>query len=365
MNCASSWTLLSIAVRVASALGLGPKDSSRGSVYDLQLRRRVWYCIGLLDTQTALDRGTLPLLSSEDFVFPPLNLDDSEMSSAVTRSTPQQGFTDMSLPSMTHEAMVCHMKLCKASVATKGPWGTWNDKVQILAEFEVSVKQRYSVFVDSPNALARLTALVARESLVNMQLLLRRPLYKDELCTVPPWDDFNVMKVATEVLERNLRKTTTSEFAPWSWFYWIKWYALAVVLSELCSDRKRSFDERAFLVAQESFTRYARIIADTDSGMLWKPIAKLMRRVQTLKDSMMREMTDDTPPPSLQMGNQGNMIEQQNYEDVQNFGHMPEDQQMNVEEAGSLNDGTSWFNWDLFLDDINSTDYLDAGDFPL
>jgi hypothetical protein len=88
--------------------------------------------------------------------------------------------------------------------------------------------------------------------------------------------------MATEVLERSKSKRSWFQFAQWAWYKWVKWFALAVVLAELCKARG-SFADRAWFVAQQFFDDYATIVADTKSGLLWKPIAKLMQRTRSLR----------------------------------------------------------------------------------
>jgi hypothetical protein len=100
----------------------------------------------------------------------------------------------------------------------------------------------------------------------------------------PSNDEFNVLEVATEVLERNMR-LKVPEIAPWAWKSWVKWYALALVLAELCGQPEPMLAERAFYVAKESFENYAPLIADAEAGMLWKPIVKLMRRVKHIRET--------------------------------------------------------------------------------
>lgn len=54
---ASSWTLLAVAVRLANALSLGSENIQSFTAIDLEVRRRLWYCINLMDIQAMLDRG--------------------------------------------------------------------------------------------------------------------------------------------------------------------------------------------------------------------------------------------------------------------------------------------------------------------
>ena len=391
MRCASTWTLLAVAVRVASAQGLGSEDVNNWSAFDLEMRRRLWFSIGVLDTQTALDRGSLPLLPFRDFKFPPLNIDDSEMSPTATPTPSLQKFTDMSFSCMTHEAMVCQKKISKISAAPDEPLGDWDEKLCIVVVFGESMSRQYLEVNHPEKPLEMFTKMVAGDIVVTMQLLLQRPLHRTKHNNVSQWDGADVMKVATEVLERFSRKRTSSIFAPWIWFSWVKWYALAIVLAELCSGHKGPLAEKAYLIAQDSFAQYAQLVADTDTGMLWKPIAKLMRRVQRLRDDVVQDKTvmASSCSSAVQTDSQQSVLRESGQETFQHFGctsghgsqdlesslHLnatdvdwimwdkankacidgKDDLQDTINEGFDLEERNSWLNWDLFLEDVNTS----------
>lgn len=311
------------------------------------------------------------------------------MSSESVPKLSSHGFTDMSFSAMTQEGMVCFMKICESPGEIQAEWEDWTHKLQVVTEFEHSMRQKCAMLNDSASPLERLAKLTAEEVMVSMQLLLRRPPYRRKRNIVPPWDHFDVMEVGTEVLERSIR-LKDSDLAPWAWKNWVKWYALAVVLAELCGRPDGAASERAYSVAQECFRRYASLIADNDTGMLWKPIAKLMKRVQRLKGSA-SEITNgvrtqnlpasstefvqslDGPDPNLsadldlmlgQLGQNpsaalytisGN-TDQGSGHDIANMLTQSDDndQMMYMSNDLGFGNGVSWINWDLFLEDANS-----------
>jgi hypothetical protein len=91
-----------------------------------------------------------------------------------------------------------------------------------------------------------------------------------------------VLEHSIKLLQQEL-VTKSAEFAPWAWKSWVRWNALAIVLVELCSQSPGESYDAAYSIAVQSFNHYSSLIADTDTGMLWKPITKLMRRLQQLK----------------------------------------------------------------------------------
>lgn len=278
---AASWSLLAVAVRIATSMRLGSDDKTNHSAYDIQIRRRLWFSIGMLDSQAAMDRGSLPLLYSSDFPNPPpLNINDCDLHSSKVSS---EGFTDMSFSLLTHQAMLCQKKLYEKPTEGQAPWDCWNKKIKALAELENYSKERFAKIDERSSSLERFTQAVAGGALANIQVMLRRPPYRSESNHVPPWDDFDVMKATTHVLHMSLEKQVIDEFLPWKWYYWVKWYALAVLLAELCKPFQGPEVEHSLEVAEMSFKKYAHLISGSEGGMLWKPITKLMHRVQRLR----------------------------------------------------------------------------------
>ncbi|KAK4554614.1 hypothetical protein LTR86_008469 [Recurvomyces mirabilis] len=283
---ALNWTLLAVAVRLASALRLGKEDPKTIDFEILESRRRLWYSICIMDTQATLDRGSAPMIRASTLGPPPLNIDDVECISVNTPpAKPSYGskFTDMTFTTMTNQAMVCHKRLCDVHCTSEQDWESWNKKMQIFSDLETSYKQNYlSIDLSSARPIEILTRFAAETILACTRLLLRRPAFIQQHNAIPPWDDFNPMLAATDVLERHLQ-FEYRELAPWAWKRWPPWYALAVALAELCRTPHGLEADRTYTASCGIFRRYSCLPNDPDQGMLWKPIAKLLRRVTKLR----------------------------------------------------------------------------------
>ena len=152
--------------------------------------------------------------------------------------------------------------------------------------------------------------------------------------------------------------------------------------------------ERAYAVARESFASYAKLVADEESGMLWRPIAKLMRRVQRKRDAQLPKTmadrsvstnttrSDASTSRSPGMGDipiQGapfstgntfrfgipNHTHSASSPNSMDFNWSSLDQPSNmdfgVDDPAFMNQQLPmgqtdhcWFNWDLFLQDMNN-----------
>ena len=104
----------------------------------------------------------------------------------------------------------------ETDVSLGDPWGSWNEKIEAISVFEDYVREHFSGINASSTPLEQYTQAVAEGSLVNIKLMLGRPPYRNKHCTVPPWDNFDVMRATTDILGRPLNKQANTEFAPWA-----------------------------------------------------------------------------------------------------------------------------------------------------
>jgi hypothetical protein len=76
-----SWTLASLAIRIAQALGLHRESLFASlSPFQREMRRRLWWQICLLDLQSSSDRGSDPVLAFDSFDTKyPLNVNDDDL----------------------------------------------------------------------------------------------------------------------------------------------------------------------------------------------------------------------------------------------------------------------------------------------
>lgn len=359
MSASITWTLVALAIRIASTCGVGSENVHCLTPFEFEQRRRLWFGIGLLDSQTAFGRGSLPLLSHRDLTPPPLVINDSEMSPEHVQTTSDSSFTDMTFSSLGHHAMICQRKLCDPSIAK------WQDRVDVVVSFELFVNQNYGQFEFSEKPLQRYTAYGARDMAASMNLLLRRPPYKHVGDPVPEDDQFDVLSMACRILQSGLFKRAEKDFIPYSWFVWPRWYALAVVLVELLNGQKRPAYEHAVAVAEKSYADYAQSASDIHSGLLWKPIDKLMRRLRQQRGAASSSTTNVMHhrqlPPSELPHSTGNVDRGDRPVSVSaNLGAFDYAGSFKVPPmlgCGSLDQNveTPWLQWDAFLDDVSNT----------
>lgn len=271
----SYWTYVPLLIRIGTALRLGSEMPGFYSAKDLELRRRLWYCICLLDVQAAVDRGTRTILHSSMLGPLPKNVDDSDLSDEAVVGKPSDVLTEMSYTIMSFESMICYLGTSELTSASDG---NWERKLRLTNEFESKMRQSYINKNLQEAPFEKLVAISAERMVSNMHLLLRRPPWKQREA-VPATDDFDVMEAATTTMEQHL-SMKMPELSQWAWKEWSPWYALAIVLAELCKPECQRGYDRSYQVALATHERYSRPLKDWECGLFWRPITKLLRRVQ-------------------------------------------------------------------------------------
>ncbi|KAL6717345.1 hypothetical protein ACLMJK_005260 [Lecanora helva] len=382
--------LIACAVRLGHKIGLDI-DKPCNATFEQEIRRRLWYSICILDMQAALDGGMRATITNCDSK-PPKRINDADISPNTSdHGVPPaelRGFVDMSFSSMTHEALVCWRKLSYSTTDTLQGFNSpgaqdWTVRSGVLKSSEIRLRETYLQYCDMSQPFHRFTKLCGEGMIVTLQLLERRPLHGILSRGSPPPDDFDIMQVATDILDASLMKREDQTLAPWSWFSWCKWYALAVLLAELCDHNKSIRTDRAWHVAEASFPQITDTIIDES---LSRSLQKLMTKAQSVRDgrrslsqshtsvtcvgnstsSDLRQMTGMFPIPDESLYSTKHQQTQNHESDTGALGNLgPPIQQVNPSASLELlqdslmdyEEELAWVNWEAFIHDIeNSND---------
>lgn len=350
--------------------------------------------------QAAFDAGTHAVLAHNSLLgCPPMRINDAEISPGLDISPVESiGFTDMSFSCMTYDALKCWRKLIYIAMDSEGHLiqvgQEWAVRSQTVKDLEQILISKYLQYCDLGQPFHLFTKLVGDGMIVTMRLLERRPLCPFLSKGPHPEDDFDVLTVATEILERGLVKYANQDLDPWSWFAWAKWYALAVVLAELCGPIYGSRVGRGWIAAEASFASMD-ISNSTIDEALWKSIKKLMVKARAARDGLRLPIHSSLPTTHTRMcscigsmcktrlDNSNSMIsaDTQEKHGVQNQSQ-PEDRGMRTsnglrpslqsfsdsENNGSVphistneSEAMSLIDWDLFVQDVFNNG--EPGDF--
>ncbi|KAH9828412.1 C6 zinc finger protein domain-containing protein [Teratosphaeria destructans] len=293
------WLLVAVAVRAATDHGLDQLNDvppSQRTTFDYQVKKRLWFCVGILDLQASFDRPCRTLLFALDFVSQPLDANDDELESedrlqeAALRDS--VGLSeDMIFTFTICASTVCQRRLgeCIAYSTAGNPEDAYNEKMGFIAEHEAFVQKLKHLYPDEKKRthIQRFAIAVASDVGNSMALFVRRPMQKQTGTFRPPQRDATeILAIGTGVLESWVLLKDSPEFAKYMWLVWVPWQALAVTLAELCGPHQGPAVDRAWRAVMPAYEKCSRLVTKGRSEWLWRPIVAIMRRAKTVRAAM-------------------------------------------------------------------------------
>ena len=334
------------------------------------MRRRAWYSVMILDVQAAFDGGSRSILEGHPLNSrPPSHINDMEISAEDCRAVIEtERFSDMTFSTITHEMTRCLRQLAYVPMDFEGRplrIQAWSERYAMVDEFARLVRDKYTPYCKDAVPFQRFTRVVADDMVITLRFLSRRPTHRFYSSGPPPKDDFDILDVALSVLERALQKYTNDGFKPWKWFAWPKWYALAVLLAELCEHTSGPKVDRAWAIAEACFADYGLRVGDS---ALWAALRKLMHKARTSRvlANENRKQADGfrlrMPPTSTVTQDQSRNFDDMDYRIIDgNMAANEESQRLDFQfPAAEEMEMLSWVNWEAFMEDIANTTELDA-----
>lgn len=284
--------MLSMALRVGQALCLHLGDPPfHVSSFDSEMRRRVWQAIGLLDLAASLDRASEPMMQSAWLdAYPPANINDEDIyfgMETLVQEPPEGTFTDMTHSLILAAAQSVARMLAFRDFIEPGK-KTMALRKQILKDFQDKVSTllkgcRPDLFAFQ--LYARRTAATINGFL---QLGSLRPLQRNHNFVPPQVPGDGLLRLAADNLQKLHESYSDPATASWMWFgsLWVPWHGLAVALAEMCVCKDAETMSRFWPVIEQVFHRSSLGVADSQHGMLWKPLEKLMNQARAHKREM-------------------------------------------------------------------------------
>ncbi|KAF2186296.1 hypothetical protein K469DRAFT_664189 [Zopfia rhizophila CBS 207.26] len=218
-----SWNLTGLAVRLAQSLGMHRDGASLDlSIFEAEMRRRIWWNICLLDTPASEDHScssTILEISSFDASLP-RNLDDTDFDLHTPDFPPErEGMTDMSFTlsrcistDLWRTMIDIRRATCKgksfASMST-------SEKVDWVNEQQAYLEQRFLRDCSSAVPLHWLTATHVRCIMSNLRLFIYHSLTPDANLTEEDRDQ--IFATAIEGMEHSYRLHTDRRSRNFQW----------------------------------------------------------------------------------------------------------------------------------------------------
>lgn len=285
------WTLTSLAVRIAEAIGLH-HDSNTSSFrpFEIEMRRRLWWQICDLDSHASDDRASNPIIAANSFSTRlPLHINDDDISfDSFEEAKERDSYTDMTFALSCNEVLDGMRKLSylPGSGRAAGPQDVRGQDVAAVINLQRHIEERYLRHLNLTRPFHWFVRIVADIITAIMWLLVYRPI-KRRPDSVPSSQIAHpgILRLSVDVLERFHQLQTDPAVSQFRWLSqtYVQWHALAVTIAELCVETEGPMVERAWAIVEPSFQQMAQHVADSDRGMLWRPIKKLMSRARGVR----------------------------------------------------------------------------------
>lgn len=288
------WTLTSLAVRIAQAMCLHHENSpSSHPPFAREMRRRLWWQICLLDSHAADDRATNPVVNADSFNTKlPLQINDEDLQfDSCEEQDEHQGFTDMTFSLICYEIVdtirqLNYVPVRKLGQSRSGPQEDWTQRVDAVTNVQRRMEEKYLRHLKLGRPFHWATRLVADIMIATTWLIVYRPLQQHPDSRPFQLAGPGVLGLSVEVLERAHQLDTDPAASSFRWLSrtYVHWHALAVTIAELCVKTEGPMVERAWAIIMPAFSEASQHVADSQEGMLWRPIKKLMDRAQALRE---------------------------------------------------------------------------------
>ena len=262
------------------------------------MRRRLWWKICVLDSHAAEDRATNPIITADSFsTILPLNVNDEDLHvDACEEVEERQGFTDMTFCLICLELMdtlrqLNYVPVKQLDQPQKGSQEKWTQRANAVTKVQRHLEDKYLRHFNLAHPFHWATRLVADNITSIMWLVVYRPIQqRPDNSPSSQRPDPGILGLAVEVLERDHQMSTDPAASGFRWLSqtYVQWHALAVTFAELCVKTEGPMVERAWAIIMPVFRETSQHVADSNEGMLWRPIKKLMNRAQGLREEYLQ-----------------------------------------------------------------------------
>ncbi|CAG8311630.1 unnamed protein product [Penicillium nalgiovense] len=292
------WMMTGLAIRMGQALGLHRDGAhfAHLSPYEIEMRRRVWWTLCMLDVRASEDQGTDYTITRASFDTKiPLNLNDADLD-PESKQTPQahDTLTDMSVARVSFG--MCEVTRQMMAYGLKEAAPSLEEQSCLLQQIYQGLERDFLQYTtDSGSIIYWVVVTVARLLMAKMTLLIHLPLLFSS-----PNQDFSeelrtrLLVCSIEVAEYNHALNNEQACKHWRWAFqtYTHWYSIVYMMLEISRRPWSPLSERAWVALhshwlipnQKHMKRNLRI---------WIPLRKLMTKARKYRDMEIGRLRDD------------------------------------------------------------------------
>ncbi|KAL2270776.1 hypothetical protein VTJ83DRAFT_147 [Remersonia thermophila] len=301
-----AWTLTGLLIRISQSLGLHRDGTNfpNLSPFQVEMRRRLFWALCVLDLRSAEDQGTDLTIAPGTFdTRIPLNINDTDIAPESTAlPEPREGTTDMAFSLVRYEICALSRRLYTLSSATTPHLPCDADKSLEEREemlLEVSQRVQERLLKDNNNSMFWVASNVARVVAAKMTLVI----YQSVLFPGPGNDQLSedvrarLLNAALDVFEYSHQLNTDPRFKQWRWLFqtWSHWNALGYALVEVSQRPWGPKAERIWAALNLTFQspNSAELEKLASHHAVWMPLRKLYLKVKKHREAEIARLKAD------------------------------------------------------------------------
>ncbi|KGO78399.1 Transcription factor, fungi [Penicillium italicum] len=293
------WMMTGLLIRMGQALGLH-RDGTHFdylSPFEIEMRRRVWWTLCVLDVRSSEDQGTDYTITKASFDTKiPLNLNDTDLD-PKSKETPQarDAVTDMSVARVTFG--MCEVTRQMMAHGFKDEAPSLEEQDRLLQQIYQGLERDFLQYsTESGNIKYWVIVIVARLLLAKMTLLIYLPLLFSS-----PNEDFSedlrtkLLVSSIEVAEYNHALNNERACRHWRWVFqtYTHWYSIVYMMLEISRRPWSPLSERAWVALHSPW------LIPNQSHMernlrIWIPLRKLMTKARKHRDIEFERLRNDS-----------------------------------------------------------------------
>lgn len=283
------WMMTGLAIRMAQAIGL-QRDGSHFpnlSPYEVEMRRRVWWTLCMIDIRASEDQGSEYTIASESFDTKlPLNLNDEDISFDA-KETPagRMALTDMSMPLVSFEMATIIRQIFAPRPKGDGP--SIEEQGELLSKLYGKLDKAYLQYTDEGTIAYWVGVTTTRLVISKLTLFVYLPtLFATTSDRFSEDIRSKLLIHALEVAEYNHSLNAEPEARRWRWVYQVytHWNAIIYLLIEVARRPWSPLVERSWIALHSSWLIPARA-SENKNLHVWVPLRKLMTKARKHRDS--------------------------------------------------------------------------------
>ncbi|KAM0281219.1 hypothetical protein ACHAQH_003650 [Verticillium albo-atrum] len=293
------WMMTGLAVRMALAIGLHRDGThfAQMSPYEVEIRRRVWWCLGLLDIRASEDQGTDFTIAHGSFdTRMPLNVDDADLQPSMLEAPVEREHdTDASFAVASFRTCRVTRQIMAARTADGAPDVT--EQKRLLDAFRADFESwGFSHHIKSLETSAYWVGIMATRLVISKLALF---IHLPSLLTigdahVSEQIRNDVLVAAIEVAEFNHVLSAEPASKQWKWIIetYTHWHAIVFLLIETTRRPWSAIVERAWVALHSRWLIPAQPKGDK-SLRVWIPLRRLMHRARKHRDAELQRLRGD------------------------------------------------------------------------